>query len=121
MATLFDIVPAGNTVFANVGTTSTAVFVPSLVPVTRYYITNTSSNPVQVKISTNLVATTTAVMSTAGSPQLGPVIGGGDDIVMEMPTTLVAGTGTNGFVSNIQFGLISTVNTGSGVYITPIQ
>jgi len=121
MAQHTDITPAGFTVAGNATTTSSSVYVPSLVPTNKWYVTNTSANPVQIRVSTDVGNVVTATFPVVGTPSLGPVLGSQDDMILELPTNLVAGTGTNGFVSNVQMSIISNINTGSLIFITPVQ
>lgn len=121
MAQPLSITPTGSTVAGNATTTSSSVYVPSLIPTNKWYVTNTSNNPVQIRVSTDVGNVVTAVFPTVGSPSLGPVLGSQDDLIIQIPESLVSSTDPAGFVSNVQMSIISTVGTGSLVYFTPIQ
>jgi len=117
MPSTLSITPAGVTVALSVANSSVSATVASLTPVRSYYVTNTGNNPVQLRLDPS--SSTTAVFATSGSPQLGPILGSQDDLVINIPTTLA--TGTNQFVTSIYVSAISNTTTASLVYITPIQ
>ena len=117
MPSTLAITPAGSTVAMSVANASTSSTVTSLVPVRSYYVTNTGNSPVQLRFDPTTV--TTATFATVGSPQLGPIIGSQDDIVVNIPAALAIGA--NQFVTTIYLSAISNTSTANLIYITPIQ
>ena len=118
MPTTLNVTPAGTTVALNVGLTATNATVASLIPVRSYYVTNTGNAPVQFNF--NPISQPTAVFATAGSNQLGLVLGQQDDAVINIPAAVTTAT-QNGFVTSIFLSAISNTATTQAVFITPVQ
>ena len=118
MSSTLSLTPAGNTVALNVANAATSATITSLVPVSSYYVSNTGNNPVQLNF--NPLGMPTAVFATAGSNQVGVVLGSQDDAVINIPAALTTAT-QNGFVTSIYLSAISNTSTVNSIYITPVQ
>jgi hypothetical protein len=110
--------PAGPTVALVATTVSSYAAVTSLVPVQRYYITNTGTTPVQVRFHVN-TSSGVAVLATPGSPTYGPVLGAGDDFTCALPQE-EQGQLPNGFTTSAVISVISPSGS-NNVYITPMM
>ena len=117
MPASLQVTPAGATVALSVAQSATSATITSLVPVCSYYISNSSSNPVQFNLNPSVMPT--AVFATPGSNQLGIILGSQDDIVVNIPAALTTAT-QNGFVTSINVSAISLTGTNL-VYIIPVQ
>jgi hypothetical protein len=114
--------PAGSTTVLNATSTASNAWVTSLQPVNCYHVVNTGSAPVMIRMNANTAASVTAVFPTAGSPQIGFVVGPTWEDIVVVPSALngQASPQPAGFNSNCQFSVITAAGTTANVFITPV-
>ena len=108
--------PCGQTVLANVASSTATVYVNSNQPVGSWFVTNAGSTDVFFRISTNAAVTAT-IPVTSGTSAPGQLINAGDSYIISLPSADAGGT--NAFVTNVAIASVTSTGT-SQLFITPV-
>jgi len=111
---------AGRTYQLDLANPGASLWVTSDVPVCRWSIVSTISQPVIININADTtVDVQPARPSQSGQNAPGVMINTNDAVVVQLPTTQNINTELGGYTSNVQ--IIATSGATSGqVYITPV-